>query len=147
MSNSGMHHVVNMMAAMSDGPVCAIVSCCQSNTGKIPARCGTRAVKANSAASIAGMTVKPVHFASCDSCHAVVMQVGVNGSDLESVFLAPDDPRARLLCEITSVEATTGWGKPMDGPARVVGIVNVHSAARMSEVGCVCFSCGTRSGP
>lgn len=145
MSNSGMDHVMNMMAAMNDGPVCARISCCQFNTGKLPARCGTRAVRAT-AASIAGMTVEPIHFASCDSCHAVVMHVGVKGCQLESVFLAPDDPRARLLCEITSVEATAGWGKPMDGPARVVGIVNVHSAARMSEVGCVCFSCGTRSG-
>lgn len=133
---------MNMIATMSDGPVCAIVTCSQLNEGKVPGRFGTNAVEA-SAASIAGMTTKSVHFASCDSCHAVLMHLGMKGSgSLETSFLSPEDPRAKLLCEITSVEA---WGRPMDGPARVVGIVNVLSAAKMSEIGCVCFNC-TASG-
>lgn len=141
MPSSGMDHVVNMMAAMSDGPVCAVVTCCQLNSGNTPARCGTRAVRAT-AASIAGMTADPVHFVSCDVCHAVVVHFGVKGSHMRSVCLAPDEPRAKLLCEITSAEVSAGWGKPMDGPARVVGIVNVHGAAKMSEAGCMCFNCG-----
>ena len=143
MSTSGMDHVVNMMAAMNDGPVCAVVTCYQLNSGDVPARCGSRAVRA-SPESIAGMTVHPVHFVSCDVCHAVVLHVGVKGaSKIESARLAPCDPRAKLLCEVTSAEPSAGWGKPMSGPARVLGIVNVHSAAKMSEVGCMCcFNCG-----
>lgn len=88
------------------------------------------------------MTQDPVHFVSCDVCNAVSMQLGVAGSDISGcVRLAPDDPRARLLCQITDVDNQT-WGKPMGAPARVVGMVNVHGAAKMSEVGSTCFHCG-----
>lgn len=132
----------DMMAAMGDVPVCAVVTCYQLNSGDVPARCGSRAVRATPA-SIAGMTIDPVHFVSCDVCHAVVLHVGVKGTDeIKSARLTPNDPRAKLLCEITSADASAAWGKPMDGPARVVGIVNVHEAANMSEVGCMCFNCG-----
>ena len=127
---------------MGDGPACAMVTCYQLSSGNIPARCGSRAVRATSA-SIAGMIVDPVHFVSCDVCHAVMLHVGVKGTDkMERIQLAPNDPRAKLLCEITSADVCAGWGKPMDGPARVLGIVNVHGAANMSEVGCMCFNCG-----
>lgn len=73
------------------------------------------------------------------------MQLGIAGDGISGcVRLAPDDPRARLLRQITDVGNET-WGKPMGSPARVVGMVNVHGAAKMSEVGSTCFHCG--SGP
>lgn len=131
-----------MANPQSNGPLCALVTCFQLNSENVPARCGSRAVKAT-AASIAGLLRDPVHFVSCDVCHAVVLHIGVKGTDrAERVRLAPTDARAKLLCEITSADVHAGWGKPMDGPARVVGIVNVHGAAKMSEVGCMCFNCG-----
>ncbi|CAN0368780.1 unnamed protein product [Ectocarpus sp. 6 AP-2014] len=105
-------------------------------------RFGSRAVLATRE-SVVGMTADDVHFVCCDVCHAVCMQTGVKGSNMsDTALLPPSDPRAKLLCQITDSPANESWSRPMQTRARVVGIVNVHSASKMSEVGCTCFHCG-----
>lgn len=56
--------------------------------------------------------------------------------------LQPEDPRARLLLSIiTETEGNHAWGKVLDEPVRVVGLINVHGAAKKSETGSTCFNC------
>jgi len=124
---------------MADGDVSVIVNCYQMGSSNNRAIFGSRAVVAN-ANSIAGMTHDNVYFGACAHCRAVRMYLGVQGSHLQEVLLAPDDPRAILLCQITDLPSNESWGKRMDKPARVVGMINVHGAKIMSP-GC-CFQCG-----
>ena len=130
---------MNHIAAAHDGPIYAIVNCWQFNDGSVPSRFGSRAVRASSE-SVAGLTEDAVHFVGCDVCHAVSMQIGTKGDQIsDPIRIVPRDARAQLLCQIIEERE---WSRPMHSRARVLGIVNVHGAAKMSEVGCVCFNCG-----
>lgn len=107
----------------------------------IPARCGSRVVEA-SPESVVGLTQQPVHFAACTTCGAVSVGLGVPGDVMTHMSLQPEDPRSRLLLSIlTETENNGQWGRGLGGPARVVGMINVHGAAKMSETGCTCFNC------
>ena len=136
-----------MIASLADGLVSVVVTCFQMQAfgpsgQNVPARVGTRVVEA-SMASISGLTDKPVHFASCDECRAVSGFLGVAGDDCQSFQFVPGDPRAKLLCQITESDSREGWAKPMVAPARVVGLINVHCAIKMSErARGTCFHCG-----
>lgn len=144
-----MDGIVDQIVEMGHGLVSVVVNCFQysSMPGNdpsrwIPTRCGCRVVEA-SAESIEGLTQRPVHFSACTTCGAVSVGVGMAGDDaVTRLSLQPDDPRARLLLSIiTETENNRAWGRVMDEPARVVGIINVHGAAKMSETGSTCFHC------
>lgn len=91
------------------------------------------------------MTREPIHFVSCDVCHAVSVHIGILGNHLgEPMRLSPDDPRAKLLCQITDPR-NKQWGKPMDAPARVIGLVNVHGAMTVSESRSSCLTTQTQN--
>ena len=143
-----MDGIVDQIVDMSHGLVSVVVNCFQfaSMSGNdpsrwIPARCGSRVVEA-SPESVVGLTQQPVHFSACSVCGEVSVGVGVAGDAMTHLSLQPDDPRARLLLSvITETENHGQWGKVMEAPARVVGLINVHSAAKMSEIGATCFNC------
>lgn len=146
LSNSPLHystmdHITQDIAAMAVGDISVIVNCFQFKYGSEVPRpyVGSRVVAGNMD-SIVGMTQDNVYFASCTRCRAVVMCVGIQGSHMEKVLLVPSDPRAILLCQITDLGPNEAWGRPMGGPARVVGMINVHGVTTMS-VG-TCFHCG-----
>lgn len=136
-----MDHVVNTIATMAEGQVCAVVNCYQFSYGEERCIVGSRVVRASSD-SISGMTQDNIHFTSCDVCHAVVAYLGIGGDiTKEPLYLEPMDARAKLLCQITDLPINDCWGRTMDGPARIVGMINVHSARKISEVGTRCFHC------
>lgn len=126
---------------MADGEVSVIVNVFQlmrvTDKGCIKARIGCRVVE-GSAQSIGGLTKKPVHFAVCTSCGEVNVHLGHVGGPMDYMCLTSDDPRAKLLTSIISTTDTENWGKPMTGPARVVGMIDVHQAATLSEIGEKC---------
>ena len=135
-----MDGIVDQIVNMGHGPVSVVVNCFQFSTGNVPARFGSRIVEA-SAESVVGLTQQPVHFSACSLCGAVSVGLGVAGDTVTRLSLQPDDPRARLLLSII-IETDNGqWGRVMESPARVVGLINVHGAAKMSETGSTCFNC------
>ena len=137
-----MDGIVDQIVEMGHGPVSVVVNCFQYASTQVPARVGSRVVEA-SPESVAGLTQQPVHFSACTTCGAVSVGLGIAGDDnVTRLSLQPDDPRARLLLSIiTETDHHRQWAKVMDEPARVVGLINVHGAAKMSETGSTCFNC------
>lgn len=143
-----MEGIVQDIIDMGHGMVSVVVNCFQFSsmsgndaTRWIPARFGSRVVEA-SPESVVGLTEQPVRFAACTMCGAVSASLGFPGDVVSHLSLQPDDPRSELLLSIiTETENHRAWGKTMDGPARVVGMINVHGAAKMSETGSACFNC------
>lgn len=141
-SKQKMDHIVEQIFAAAHGEVSVVVNCFQMGGRSISPRCGTRVVPA-SEASISGLTQDPVHFIACTHCGAVGVALGFAGDIKSHVSLQPGDPRAKLLSTIISETENNGsWGRPMQSPARVVGMINVHGAAKRSETKHrSCFNC------
>lgn len=137
-----MDHIVDQIINAAHGEISVIVNCSQMGSGGIPPRVGSRVVQA-SEESIIGLTLEPVHFAACTQCGAVGVCLGSAGDVKSRVSLLPSDPRARLLSTIISETENNGqWGRAMAAPARVVGLINVHGAAKVSETKySSCFHC------
>lgn len=90
------------------------------------------------------MTTDPINFISCDLCSAVSIQLGKRSSEYfdNCILMAPDDARARLLCQVTDCDVNDTWAKKMLTPTYVSGMINIYGASKMSEVGSTCFYCG-----
>lgn len=145
---NNMEGIVDQIVNMGHGPMSVVVNCFQfsSMSGNdaarwIRARYGSRVVEA-SPESVVGLTQQPVHFSACSLCGAVSVTIGVPGDITSHMSLQPGDPRSRLLLSIiTEAENHGQWSRDMNGPARVVRMIDVHGAAKMSETGSVCFNC------
>lgn len=144
-----MEGIVNQIIDLSHGPISVVVNCFQMTyqpgndpSRWISARYGSRVVEA-SVESIEGLTQKPVHFSACTNCGAVNVIVGIIGDDNAThMSLLPEDPRAKLLSFIISETDNHGqWDRCLESPVRVVGMVKVHGATKMSETGSMCFNC------
>ena len=126
---------MNQIVAVSHGKVSVIVNVHQFANNGVPARFGCRVVD-GTGDSVSGLTQKPVNFAACTTCGAVHVHLGIIGCPMEYLPLPPEDPRAKLLMSIITETGNNGqWGRPMTGPARVVGLIEVHQAATLSEIG------------
>ncbi|ACH46889.1 unknown [Feldmannia species virus] len=127
---------------MDHAEVSVVVNCYQMAAGPIPARFGCRVVKVP-AAAVDGLVSEPVHFASCSSCFAATVVIGVKGASTTRMHLGPKDQRAVLFADIIKkTEHCASWESPLSGEVCIVGLVNIHGATKMSEVGCRCFNCG-----
>lgn len=137
-----MDHILDQIVNGAHGEVSVIVNCFQMGGGRIPARYGSRVVQATEE-SISGLTLEPVHFVACTYCGAVRVAIGFAGDIKSRMSLEPSDPRARLLSTIIrETENNADWGRVMASPARVVGMINVHGAAKRSETDYLtCFFC------
>lgn len=137
-----MDHIVDQIINMAHGEISVIVNCMQMGCGGVPPRVGSRVVQA-SEESIIGLTLEPVHFFACTQCGAVSVALGHAGDIKSRMSLLPSDPRARLLSTIIIETENNGqWGRVMAAPARVVGMINVHGAAKVSETKySSCFHC------
>lgn len=136
------------MANAHEGFVTVVVSCFQPEQGGIPARFGSRVVVAHWG-SVFGLLNKPLSFTWCEDCGAVSAEIGVDGpiADVTRLDIEPGDIRSIFLSNIiTETDNGQAWGLGMRRPFRLVaGLISVHGARKVSEVGCGCFNCQRRA--
>ena len=134
-----MDHVVNKIAAMTDGSIGVVINCFQFGFGNQRAVVGSRFVRASSE-SIDGLTDGEIVFVACARCRSVRVWVGEQETRLE-----PSDPRSELLIQILELSPGESWGKAMEAPARILGMINIHGAKYSRED--TCFHCHNAPGP